>query len=145
MFASLLQALGVNSSFFVQFFIFLLFYPVLSCLLFRPYFRFHNKREQETVERIKQAEQLLEKKQNLQEEYEKKAYAINEAFNRMYSQESKSLKEHFLNKKIQDRQEIQKEFEKKQQGFFKEMNEAEKLLQSEVSGLTKVAVNRLIS
>lgn len=145
MFASLLQALGVNSSFFVQFSVFLLFYPVLSRLLFRPYFHLHNQREQETVERMKQAEQLLEKKQNLQEKYKKKAYIINEAFNKMYNQKSKSLKEHFVNKKMQEKQKIQREFEKKQQAFLKEVSEVEKFLQSEVKGLTKVAVDRLVS
>ena len=145
MFTSLLQALGVNSSFFIQFSIFLLFYPILSRWLFRPYFRLHSQRERETVERMKKAEQLLEKKQNLQEKYEKKAYLINKAFNKMYSQKSKSLKEYVVNKKIQERQKIQKEFEKQQQTFLKEISEVEKLLQSEVKGLTKVAVDRLIS
>ena len=145
MFVSLLQALGVNSSFFIQFSIFFIFYPILSRLLFRPYFRLHSQRERETVERMKQAEQLLEKKQNLQKKYEKKAYAINETFNKMYAQEGKLLKECFLDKKLQERQKIQEELEKKQQAFFKEMNEVEKLLQSEVKGLAKVAMDRLIS
>ena len=145
MFASLLQALGVNSSFFVQFFIFLLFYPVLSRLLFRPYFRLHNKREQETMERMEKAERLSERRQHLQKEYKEKAYAVNEAFNKMYNRESKILRERFLNKKMQDKQENQRAFEEKRQVFLKEIKEAEKLLQTEVKGLTKIAVDRLIS
>lgn len=145
MFTSLLQALGVNSSFFVQFFIFLLFYPILSRLLFRPYLRLHSQRERETIERVKQAEKLLEKKQSLQKKYEKKAYTINEEFNRIYHQKSKSLRERFLNKKNQDRQKAQQEFIEKQNLLFKEVKEVEKLLQSEVKELTTAAVGRLIS
>ena len=145
MFSSLTQALGVDSTFFVQFLIFLLFYPVLSRLLFRPYCQLQDQRERETVERMKQAEKLKEKKQILQKEYEKTARHFNEEFNKTYNEESKKLKEIFLKQRIKNQKKTQKEYEQKNKTLLQEIKEAEAQMQSEINQLTKEAVDRLVS
>ena len=145
MFASLIQALGVDGTFFVQFIIFLLFYPVLSRFLLRPYFQLQNQREKETVGCMKQAEKLKEKQLSLKEQYERKARDINEQFNKLYGEESKKLRELFLQRRMKNQEEIQKEYEQEKEGFFQEVEIAKNRLQSEVNELTGEAVERLIS
>lgn len=145
MFVSLIQALGVDSTFFIQFGIFLLFYPILSRLLFLPYFKLQNQREKETVERMKQVEKLEEKKKKLQQEYEQKAHGINERFSKMYNEESKLLKESFLRRKEEKKEENKKIYEQKVEALLQEVKEAEGQMGDEVNQLAKMAINRLIS
>ena len=145
MFSSLLQALAVDSTFFVQFFIFLAIYPVLSRLLFRPYFQLENQRERETRFRMQKAEELKKKKEDLRREYEQKAHDIKEGFNKLYNQKSKELRKSFLKVKTQNQKEIQKEHEQKNKVLFQEIKEAEAQLQAEIEPLTRTAVECLIS
>ena len=145
MFVSLIQALGVDSTFFVQLVIFLVFYPVFSRLLFLPYFKLQNQRETETVERMKQVEILEEEKKHLQKEYEQKAHRINERFNKIYDKESKLLKESFLKRRGEKQEENKKEYEKNFKSLLQEIKTVEDQLYDEVNQLTEVAINRLIS
>ena len=145
MFSSLVQALGVDNSFFIQFLVLLLFYPVLSRLLFYPYFKFHNQREEETLDRMNRVEKLKEKKVSLQEIYNKKAHFVNAEFNRIYQQNGKQIKESFLQERESKQIKIQKEYEEKSKAFFHEIKQAEDQVQKEVDEIAKMVVNRLIS
>lgn len=145
MFSSLIQALGVDGTFFVQFVIFLLFYPILSHWLFLPYFKLQNQREEETVKRLKQVEELQRKKEHLKKEYEQKAYNINEKFNKIYNEESKQLRQSFLRRRIENQEENRREYERKSQTLLQEIKSAEDQMQSEINQLTEIAVDRLIS
>lgn len=145
MFVSLIQALGVDSTFFIQFGIFLLFYPILSRLLFLPYFKLQNQREKETVERMKQVEKLGEEKKKLQQEYEQKAHEVNEQFSKMYNKKSKLLKESFLRRKEEKKEENKKIYEQKVEALLQEVKEAEGQMDDEINQLAKMAINRLMS
>lgn len=145
MFSSLMQALGVNSSFFIQFLIFLFFYPLISRFLFRPYFKLHIQREKETLERMKQVEKLKEKKEGLQKEYNEKVRCINEEFTKLYQQESRQIKEHFLKQRINNQVKTKKEYEEKRKSFLKEVKEIEVKMQAEVPQLAKSALDHLVS
>lgn len=145
MFSSLIQALGVDSSFFIQFVIFLFFYPILSSFLFRPYFRFQNQREKETSERMRQVAKLKEKKEALQEVYNEKARSINEEFNRLYQQKSKQMRESFLKERVNNQKKIQREYEERSKAFFNQVVEAEDQIQKEVYQIAKIAADRLTS
>ncbi len=92
MFYSIMESLGLNESFFVQFVIFLLIYPVLSKLLFGPYFRLYSKKEKETSLRMKEVEELKKKQELLQAEYERKAKQLNEKFRSLYEKGEKEIK-----------------------------------------------------
>lgn len=140
-----MQSLGVDSTVFVQFFIFLLFYPVLSCLLFRPYFKLQNQKEHETSERMKQAEKFKAKQQNLQEQYKKLTYKFNKEFNDIYNQESQKIKQTFLNRQSKNQAVLLKEFKEKQQIFFQEIKKAESEIQIDIKELTKTATHCLTS
>ena len=145
MFSSLIQALGVDSSFFIQFVIFLFFYPILSSFLFCPYFRFQNQREKETSERMRQVAKLKEKKEALQEVYNEKARSINEEFNRLYQQRSKQMRESFQKERMNNQRKIQREYEERSKVFFNQVVEAEDQVQKEVHQIAKIAVDLLTS
>lgn len=145
MFVSLIQALGVDSTFFIQLLIFLLFYPVLSRLLFLPYFKLQNQREKETVERMKKVTHLEQEKKRLQEEYKERAHKINETFNRIYGEESKVLRESFLKRQEKKQQENKNQYERKIEDLLQEIKTVEGQLNREVNQLAEVAVGRLTS
>jgi len=145
MFSSLLQALGVNSTFFIQFFIFLIFYPVLSRMLFRPYCKILAKKEKETSERMKEAENLKKKKEDLQIEYDLKAKKIDKEFNEMYQKESKKIRDSFAQKRLKSQEDMRVQYNEQRQSLFKEIKDAEDKLQLEIKPLTEITVDRLVS
>ena len=145
MFTSLIQALGVDGTFFAQFLIFLLFYPFLSYLLFRPYVRLQNQREKETSERMKKAEEWKKKKQVLEREYEVKAKAFNEKFNILYDEESKILKQGMLENSLKAKSALKEEYARKSKALLQEVKTAEKTFESETNQLAKIALERLLS
>ncbi len=144
MFSSLTEALGVDGTLWIQFLIFLFFYPVFSRWLFRPYFHLQNQREKETKERLKQAEKWEKKKQDLEREYETKAQSLNEKFNILYNEGSQKLKEKFSQSRLKGEKVIKEEYKQKKADFFQEMEQAEILMQSEINPLAETALNRLL-
>ena len=145
MFSSMAEALGINSTFFVQFVIFLLFYPVLSRWFFRPYFQQEQKREQETTKRVQQAEQLKEKQQALEKEYKARAYQLNKDFNTLYNKEIQKLKSAFLNKENQKTEEIKQEYQQKQKSLSQEIKQAQQDMKAEIPALSSAVHQRLLS
>ena len=145
MFVSLIQALGVDSTFFIQLLIFLLFYPVLSRLLFLPYFKLQNQREKETVERMKKVTLLEQEKKRLKEKNKERTHKINETFNRIYGEESKVLRESFLKRQEKKQQENKNQYEQKIEDLLQEIKTVEGQLHREVNQLAEVAVGRLTS
>lgn len=144
MFSSLTQALGVDGTLGIQFLIFLLFYPVLSRWLFRPYFHLQNQREKETKARLKQAEKWEKKKEDLEKEYETKAQNLNKKFNILYSEGSQKLKENFLQNRLNDEKSLEEEYMQKKTTFFQEIEKAEAHLKLEINPLAKTALDRLL-
>ena len=61
---SLVEALNIDSTFFIQLLFFAVFYPVLSRGLFKPWYRLHTARESLTSSRFKKAEKLKLKKRS---------------------------------------------------------------------------------
>ena len=145
MLASLLQALGVDSTFFIQFGCFLLFYPILSRGLFQPYFRIQNQREKETIECMKEVETLKATQQDLKVKYTKKARELQEKFNLLYNKKSRLLKEAHLKRQAENKEHFLKEYEEKSKILSKQARKAEDSLQPEIKFLTKTAVEHLIS
>ncbi|MDE0120096.1 MAG: hypothetical protein OXM55_08845 [Bdellovibrionales bacterium] len=145
MFSSLAQALAIDYTFFIQFTVFLICYPVFSRLLFYPYVQLQNLRDKETKERMKQVEKWEEKRKILQEQYEQKVRDINEGFNRLYNEGSVRLKEDFFKKKREVQEKIQKGYEKERGKLKEEVEEARRSLKKETNQLVTAAVHRLVS
>ncbi len=145
MFSSLIQALGVNDTFFIQFLIFLALYPILSRALFYPYFQLNNQRELETRERMKQVDKLKEKQLSLKTKYERKARDIDEQFNKIYSRESKKIQERVLRDRIGNQKELQMENERETKAFLQEIKKTELQMQAEIKQLANITLDRLLS
>lgn len=145
MFTSLTQALGVDGTFFVQFLIFLLFYPILSRGLFRPYVCLQSQREKETSERMKKAEEWEKKKQVLEKEYKAKAKALNEKFNTLYDEGSKKLKQEMLKNSLKAKSALKEEYVQKRKNLLQEFKVAEKTFESDTNQLAKATLERLLS
>jgi F0F1-type ATP synthase membrane subunit b/b' len=73
----LLYKLGIDSTFFYQFFIFCFAYVVLTRLLFKPYLKAYNKRLEATTGNQEVAEQLNAQAQELHIKYEAHAKEMN--------------------------------------------------------------------
>ena len=145
MFSSLFEALGVNSTFFVQFAIFLCFYPVLTSWLIRPYFEVHKKREEKTKGTWEQAEKLKLQEEKLQKEYEQKAKEVNENFKNLYEQESQKIKTKLAKEDLINREKLKTEMEQKKTILLKEVKEIKTNLAKEIGPLSQAVVEKLSS
>ena len=145
MFSSLFEALGVNSTFFVQFAIFLCFYPVLTSWLIRPYFEVHKKRERKTKGTWEQAEKLKLQEEKLQKEYEQKAKEVNENFKNLYEQESQKIKTKLAKEDLINREKLKTEMEQKKTILSKEVKEIKTNLAKEIGPLSQAVVEKLSS
>lgn len=82
-----LSALGVNSTLFLQFFVFLIAYVFLNTLVFVPYHRAYEERKKRTEGNSDRAERILSESQQLEIEYEKKARELNKETKNIYDLE----------------------------------------------------------
>ena len=145
MFSSLGQALGINSTFFVQFLVFMALYPVLSRMLFRPYFRLHEKREEQTRGRMTKADKWQKEEQALKTQYEQSARQIHLRFEEMYRKESKKLKQNLLEDEEKKQTALRQEYKQKTHELLQEVKEKEQSLYSEAEALSDLACQRLLS
>jgi len=135
-----MQALGLDVTFFIQFFILLLVYPIISRGLLRPYVNLQYQREQQTKGRHDAAQALEETNKKLRMEYEQKAYNFHKKFRTLYQEKSKQLQLQLF-KESQIRQaNIRKKFMQKQSLLDQEVEEIQKQMPSEEDKLVKVAM-----
>ncbi len=145
MFSSLAEALGINGTFFVQFLVFLALYPLLSRLLFRPYFRLHEQREEQTRGRMEKADKWRKEEESLKTEYEESARRMNRLFDEMYREKSKKLKQNLLEDEEEKQKELRKEYEQKTRNLLREIKEKEQSLYSETDSLSEQVRLHLLS
>ena len=145
MFTTLVQALGLNSTFFIQFLIFLILFPVLAKGLIGPYFKLNLLREKETKKRMESAARWKEKKSLLETDYQKKAQTIHADFQKIFKAKSQVLESEFAEKKQKALEELKKENQRKLSLLDQELKEAEALLIKEAEALSESAFQRLVS
>ncbi len=83
---SLLTALGVNQTIWVQLGCFLVSYVALTELIFKPYMKAYHEREKRTVGGEEFATRIIEEAKELSGNYERKAREINSEIKSMYDQ-----------------------------------------------------------
>ena len=81
---SLISALGVNETIWVQLGCFLVSYIALTQLVFKPYLKAYHERENRTVGGEETAVRIIEEAQELTGSYEKKAREINSDIKHAY-------------------------------------------------------------
>ena len=74
---SIVQSLGLNTTVFYQMVLFFVSYLILNFLVFKPYMKAAQERENRTLGNEESAESFLDQTRKLQEEYEQEAKALN--------------------------------------------------------------------
>ncbi len=140
-----IEALNLNSTFFIQFLIFLSIYPLLSKLLIGPYFKVHLLREKKTKNLMQEAEKWQKKQEASKEEYVKKAQQIDTDFQQIFLQHSRQINEEFSQKKQKEVEKIQKEQITRFQNLDIELQQARNQTAKQIKPLAEQAFHRLIS
>lgn len=145
MFHSLIQALGLDSSFFIQFLIFCLLYPVIQRGLILPFYRLHQERERQTSQKIQKAQALKQQIKHLQKEYEQRAGTLHQDFQKLYDREQARLFKSFSDLKNQSLKTMEKEHQMQKQKLYQEFRQAEREVKREIKPLAERILNRLNS
>ncbi len=144
MLSSLAQALGLDFTFFVQFLLFLLVYPVVSYWLLGPYMDLQNKREKQTLGAKAVAEHLRQEAEKLRLQYQQKAREVHGIFNQQYQKGSQQLKMKYLHESQDIKKQLRLEFVKNQEQLKQELITADKKLFLEIPTLTQKIVQILL-
>ena len=92
---SLLNALGVNQTIWIQLACFLVSYIALTQLIFKPYMKAYHERENRTVGSEESAIRIIEEAQTLTGSYEKKARELNSEMKQLYDlKRSEAMKDY---------------------------------------------------
>ncbi len=81
---SLLSALGVNETIWIQLGCFLVSYVALTQLVFKPYLKAYHERENRTIGGEETAVRIIEEAQELSGSYEKRAREMNSEIKHVY-------------------------------------------------------------
>ena len=95
MITSLLRALGVDHTIWIQLGCFIVSYLALTELVFKPYLRAFHERERLTIGNEESAVRIIEEARNLENEYERKARSLNGEVRGVYdSHRTEALEEY---------------------------------------------------
>ena len=145
MFGSLIQALNLDSTFFVQFLIFLLLYPLLSQLLIKPFYNLYKDREDQTRHKVKSAEDLKRQVQLLQASYDEKAKKMYNEFNQLYEEQSYQLKRKFAENREIARQEMERKHAEDLSDLKRDIQNTQQDMELRSGELVKAAFDKLSS
>lgn len=81
---SIIHSLGINETLFVQMAIFIVVYSILKALVFKPYHRAHEKRQNATVGNTETADKLAQKAREVEARYQSKAREISDNVKAIY-------------------------------------------------------------
>ncbi len=89
----MLKSLGIDSTIFVQFGIFVVSYLILTRMVFKPYFQAYMERYNRTVGSEDVTSKLVEETAQLETEYEENAKALNLKIKNIFDDEKKQALE----------------------------------------------------
>lgn len=145
MFTTIAEALDLNSTFFIQFLIFIVMYPLLSRLLIGPYFNLHLLREKRTKNLMQEAEKWQEKQESLKKKYIEKAQQMDKEFQQIFLQKSRQINEEFLQRKQAEMEKIYKEKADQLEHLNSELQEIKNQSVKQIKPLAEQAFHRLTS
>ena len=145
MFNTLIEALNLNRTFFIQFLIFLAMYPLLSRLLIGPYFKLYLLREKRTKSLMQEAEKWQNKQESLKNKYIEKAQQIDKDFQQIFLQQSRQINGEFLQKKQKETENIYKEQTNRLEHFNEELQNIKIQSVKQIKPLAEQAFHRLTS
>ena len=141
--SSLLTALGVNQSIWIQLACFLVSYVALTELVFKPYMKAHHEREKRTLGGEESAVRIIEEAQALTGNYEKKAREYNSEIKHVYDKKrTEALKEYeaMLGAARENSNSLLEESRKK---IATEVEAARKKIAAEIPAVSNAIASRL--
>ncbi len=141
---SLLSALGVNQTIWIQLACFLVSYLALTQLIFKPYMKAYHERENRTVGNEESAIRIIEEAQELTHNYEKKARELNSEIKHLYDlKRSEAMKDYEAFIKTA-RENSTAAIEVARDKISHEVEAARKKLVSEIPAVSSAIASRLV-
>jgi F0F1-type ATP synthase membrane subunit b/b' len=140
---SLLHSLGVDSTIWLQLGCFFISYLALTQLVFKPYLRAFNERENRTVGSEGEALKIIEETKSLQADYEKKARALNAEIKSIYEHQAQETRKEQEALITSARHEAEHTLEAARRRIAQDLLEAQELLLAQVPELSGAIASRL--
>ncbi len=140
----IIQDLGINSTVFVQFVVFLLAYLALTRLVFQPYLKAHHERQRRTEGEEALAERLLLESQDIHKEYEGKAQVARQEFKKAFDDAKGEALKEYDRIIATARDESHQKVQAAKKEIDLEVEKSRSLLSKEVPSLSGAIVSKLI-
>jgi len=141
---SLLSALGVNQTIWIQLACFLVSYLALTQLVFKPYMKAYHEREKRTVGNEESAVRIIEEAQELTANYEKKARDLNSQIKHLYDQKRSEAQRDYEVLVKGAREEASAAIESVREKISNEVQAARKKLSIEIPAVSEAIASRLV-
>lgn len=140
---SLLTALGINSTVWLQLASFLVSYLALSNLVFKPYLKAYRERERRTVGGEESAVRTVEEAQQLQLTYEQRAKHLNSEIRSVYEAHRSEATKQYEKQVEAARAEAAEALDSARQKISTEVQAARKSLSAEIPAVSRAIASRL--
>jgi F-type H+-transporting ATPase subunit b len=142
---AVIEQLGLDKTFFVQFAIFLVFFMVLARLYFRPFLGLFEARHKKTVEDREAAEKLVAQAEAKFEEYKRKLAEERQAAKKEFDTALAQAKKEEASVLGAAREEAKKITQEAAESVAKQREQLKKSLEAEVEALARTISERLVS
>lgn len=136
--------LGLNESFFFQFVIFAIAYYVLNIVVYKPYLKAFEAREERTKGGEDLALEFTKKAEDLRSQYETKARAVNTEIKGIFDQYRGQATKEYDTIVASTRASAQKVVDETRSKVAGEISTAAKQLKSEVPAIAAAITNKLL-
>ncbi|MFK8137401.1 MAG: ATP synthase F0 subunit B [Bdellovibrionales bacterium] len=140
----ILSALGLNSTFFIQFVIFLVAFMTLKSLAFNPYLKALEEREDRTKGQEQAAEDLYTETARLNEEFADLSRQQLEEIQVIYSDAKKSAGTEYNNILQKSKTEVEKKMAASKADIKSQIASAEESIKSEVVNVSKLITHQIV-
>ena len=140
---SLLTALGVNHTIWIQLGCFLVSYVALTELVFKPYMKAYHEREKRTVGGEEFAIRIIEEAQELTSHYERKAREINSEIKGLYDQKRSDAMKDYEKMLADARESSSGLIQEARKKIATEVEAARKKLAAEIPAVSSAIASRL--
>ena len=141
---SVMNELGVNSSFFVQFVIFLLAFPFLHFLIFRPHFLALKQRQSRTEGDEVLAEKMKQEISDLEKQYQNRQRTLNQDLKEIYTKANKDIDLKKAEVVLRAHEKARKKVEQAHKTLQSSVIEARKTLPKEVSSVSDKIIEKVL-
>lgn len=142
---AIFEALGINSSVFFQFLIFVITIVFLSQVTFSAYAEALEKRDQKTVGSAGVASEIQKSALELNQQYESRAREVNSEIKTIYASYREQAAKEYESLMSKAREESLKTLESARARVSVEINEAARKLKEETPALSQAITQKLLS